>query len=127
MKPRALLIMAIACAVPAWVWAQVAPGAGEPPLDLAAALPLLAAALVPFVSYLAKQFVEKLVPDALITALRDEWLPFLVPWVGLFTEALTKGQLDFSLQTTATGLVVGLAGIGVHQVLKYSGLLVKRS
>jgi len=99
------------------VWAQadllVVGGGGE--------IPPWAPAVVPLVIYLIKVLFEKVIPDRIIKKLRDEFVPLLAPLVGVLVQSTTTGEVDWS-----GGAVVGLAGIGLHQVCKQVGIVKKK-
>jgi len=81
---------------------------------------VLATAAVPFITFAVKLLVDRAIPDAVIVRLRDEWLPFLVPIIGVVLKSVQDGQLDLT-----QGVLVGLAGIGLHQLGKATGLIQK--
>ena len=82
----------------------------------------LAPAAVPFVLYLTKLFVEHVIPDWLVVKIRDEWIPLLAPIAGILVQSVISGQVDWS-----QGAIVGLAGVGLHQMGKQTGILRSKS
>lgn len=98
--------------LPAMLFAQEATPKGVPPEYVA-----LAVAAVPFVIFLSKLFVEKIIPDALIVRIRDEWIPMLAPIVGVLIETLKTGEVNYTY-----GVAIGLAGVGLHQIFKTTGI-----
>lgn len=92
--------------------------ASEPPAGVDPNV--LAAAAVPFITFAVKLLVDRVIPDALIVRLRDEWVPYLVPIIGVVLKSVQDGQLDLT-----QGILVGLAGIGLHQLAKALGIIQK--
>lgn len=74
-------------------------------------VPPWAPAIVPLLVYVIKSLVEYGIPDTLIQRIRDEYLPVVAVLVGTLGTSIATGQVDWT-----QGPIVGLAGIGLHQL-----------
>lgn len=75
-------------------------------------------AIVPFVVYAVKLFVEKVIPNSLIEKIRDQYVPLVAMVGGVLITSVQSGQVDWT-----QGPLVGLTGVGLHQLFKQLGII----
>lgn len=78
-----------------------------------ASVPEWAPAVVPLIVYAIKYLFANVVPDTLVKQIRDEYLPAVAVAVGVLGTSAATGTVDWS-----QGAVVGLAGVGLHQIYR---------
>lgn len=81
-------------------------------------IPIWMPLLVPVVVFFGKIFVEKCVPDWLVVRIKSELIPALTAVGTGLAASGASDRIDF-----VQGVIIGLAGVGVHQTLKQAGIL----